>query len=81
MSEQAQEQQGIEIPAQVIIDRLRAEVANLNDQRVIADAKIDYLTQAVEALSKALNEARGAAEADVEAPPAMMVDDDIIGRE
>ena len=76
MSEQEQQQQdGIQIPAQVIIDRLRAEVANLNDQRVLDSAKIDYLTSLVESLAGSLAEMKGD---DAEAPP-MMIDNDIVG--
>jgi hypothetical protein len=50
---------GLEVPSNVIIDNLRNEVANLNDQRIQMAATIEWQTQVIEALKHQIEHISG----------------------
>lgn len=51
--------ESFEVPAQVIIDGLRNEVARLNDERISMTLKLQFANQVIEALKHQLAHAEG----------------------
>lgn len=55
----SEETQSFEVPQQVIIDGLRNEVANLNDERISMVLKLQFANQIIDALKHQLEHANG----------------------
>lgn len=64
MTEQITQPDTFEVPAQIIVDNLRQEVARLNDERISLLTKLQFSNEVIEVMKAQLQAAAGDAPAD-----------------